>query len=271
MKFQEQEVTGLTKDPKQDDFHFVYFKFRAIIAELEFLNGTLPNLFTEYFLEWSDSLNRKILNFNYKENREYRKFLKQNANPDVKSTKLHQQKVMKFVGEHVRFVQYNHHIEFFIKEMALVYLITQFENFLKDLLLTGLKKKPEIFISDKLTETKHLFTVNTLEEAQKIVVDEILDDLMRKDIEKINKFLKEKFKLELSKLKDWKKFTERFYRRNVIIHNDGYPNDIYREKTGLNKKYRLFVTDSYFKETLNLFDNYSHTITDHIESKLGKK
>ena len=50
--------------------------------------------------------------------------------------------------------------------------------------------------------------------------------------------------------------TERFYRRNIIIHNNGIVNEKYREKTGYKGKDEILdVSEEYLNKSLKLFQD----------------
>lgn len=74
--------------------------------------------------------------------------------------------------------------------------------------------------------------------------------------------------LDYSKEKEWKEFCERFYRRNVIMHNDGKPDEMYYRKTSKrHTKYRLDSSEKYILKSVRLFDKFAKLTVDQFSKK----
>ena len=71
---------------------------------------------------------------------------------------------------------------------------------------------------------------------------------------------------------NWNEFKERFYRRNIIIHNSGKPNKLYRTKTGYDgEDERLTVSKVYLKDSIRLFKMMSDKIALTFKTKVAQK
>ncbi|MCV0365657.1 MAG: hypothetical protein K5798_00125 [Nitrosopumilus sp.] len=271
MKFQDMRIASYdsSKTP-ENNFHVIYDQFNIVITELEFLNKTIPNLFHKYFVEWSNNLNKQIISFNEKEKEEFAKISKIQATYESGKEEIKNVKIQKFFGEQIKLARFSKTTESFVKEMGLVYLITQFEEFLKDTLRLVYIKNPSILKSSKKIEVSELIDIKDVEDIKNLAIENQIEDLLHEDIEEIASYLNVKLKINLIKKKEWKEFAERFYRRNILIHNDGIPNKLYHKKTNTKSKERLDITEKYFSKSLMLFEKISHDIAHYCEDKFSK-
>ena len=46
--------------------------------------------------------------------------------------------------------------------------------------------------------------------------------------------------IAISEYVDWENFKERFYRRNILIHNSGMPNAQYRKKQLIQERMSVY-------------------------------
>jgi hypothetical protein len=150
----------------------------------------------------------------------------------------------------------------FIREMSLVYIITVFEQYLSDVLKFTLKVKPEIMKSSKKQITyEELFSFKDFDKIKEKIAEREINSIISQDIENVNSNLKKRFNLNLSNNQYWSKFKEYFYRRHIIIHNNGCPDEKYRTKTGYKgKQKKLSITKHYLSTGIKLFEDYSKTI-----------
>jgi len=159
-----------------------------------------------------------------------------------------------------------------IREMSLVYLVALFESYLQKILLISFGIKPDILMTSQKNITyEELFNLKNIDDARRQIMEkEIM--IVNEDIEVIRQYFEKKFKIDMSKLVEWKVFKERFYRRNILLHNSGVPNKIYREKTGYRgEDKRLTATKDYLDASFDLFQKVSFMISRVLDSKiLGK-
>lgn len=156
-----------------------------------------------------------------------------------------------------------------IRNMSLVYLVSLFEGYLQKVLQAFFDNKPEALKTCQKNITyEELLENKTISEAkQKIIEKET--EIVNEDIEIIKEYFKKKFNIEFSVLVDWKEFTERFYRRNILIHNSGFPNKTYRSKTGYSgSNVQQIVSKPYLDYSFDLFNKMSQQVGLALEEKI---
>jgi hypothetical protein len=114
-----------------------------------------------------------------------------------------------------------------------------------------------------------LLDYRDIEGAKKAVIDKEAASIMRSDIEEVADSIRKKWSIVISESRRWKEFKERFYRRHMIIHNNGEADNNYRLKTGnANAKGLLEVTQDYLTESIDIFSEISRLIADKFHEKL---
>ncbi|MBI3640548.1 MAG: hypothetical protein HY223_09600 [Thaumarchaeota archaeon] len=267
---QTRRVMSITKSKYEYSFHTYFFKFKTTLQLLDFISKTSFPLYNSYFHSQYEHDKELILQLDERQRREYEnalKFLKQRKKSRFK---ISDKKVQEILGAQTKMSEFASLLPQFFAEMGLEYLITKFEEFVKDELILLYTKEPRILLEKSISYV-HIRGKNP-KEVDQVFMKKQARDLISGGIEEVTSHLKKKTKLDLESHKDWKKFAERFYRRNVIIHLDGYPDEIYFQKTGRKKQnIRLSITNNYLKESINLLDDIGHTITDFLEQKYGVK
>lgn len=148
------------------------------------------------------------------------------------------------------------HSQQFMREMALAYMITTFEEFLKT----------TITIASSLgVKTKDKWNSLTEEEKEKQLFEFLRLDIKERSVE-----IRKNFGLDLKKEPDWKDFAECFYRRNMIIHNRGIPDKTYKDRTGYRgKDTKLIVDKTYLDNAIKIYKKFSENIEEYfIETQL---
>lgn len=155
------------------------------------------------------------------------------------------------------------------KEMILVYLIIVFEEFLTNMLVSLYRKRPELLKSSKKSITyEEGFQHENLTELLGAISRREVETEINSDIDHLGKYLSDKFRLMLNKRSDWKQFKEHFYRRNIIVHNYGYPNLIYIRKTGYKGPIDwLEIDNQYLEDAFSIFELYSIELKRFFSSK----
>jgi len=157
----------------------------------------------------------------------------------------------------------------FIRNMSLVYLVALFENYLSKVLQITMQNEPRILMtSQKSITVEDLLKLDNIEDVRKQVIDKEIADIVNEDLDKLAKYFEEKFKLKLAEVSDWSQFKERFYRRNIIVHNSGYTNKLYRQKTGYKgKNKKMDVSERYLQYSINLFGKWAMGISMFLTQK----
>ena len=167
---------------------------------------------------------------------------------------------------------YNHreHIRRASKEMVLVYLVIIFEEFLSSLLSAlFVKRHDTLKASDKSVSFKDALEHTDINDLVKTMSKKESKGIVDMDIEDLGKRLGDRFHLYLDKRKDWPKFKEFFYRRHIIVHNYGFPDTKYIEKTKFKgeKNHWIEISDTYLNEAFNIFENYANEMVNFFHKK----
>lgn len=142
----------------------------------------------------------------------------------------------------------------FVAEMILSYIIIMFRTFLKDTVKIMFERDSASMESWK----------NMTEEEK----DQKAACLVDQDIGETAIDLRKNFGIDLKKENDWDDFKERFYRRHVYQHNEGFPNKKYKDKVD-NKApdSKLIIDKDYLTKTIVLFRRHVEIIEEFC---LGK-
>lgn len=157
----------------------------------------------------------------------------------------------------------------FIREMTLIYLVILFENFLAHLLRMSFAKRPEVLrsYSNKTMSYQELMDCSDEGKIGSRMIEKVVDEIMRQCIDDIvHKHLDQRFHCGLEQNPKWNKFREIFYRRNMIVHNDGLPNSVYRVEINPRVHTRLAVDKRYLDDAFKVFRSFAKA----IQLKLGK-
>lgn len=238
------------------------------------INSVLPKKIKEYFKEIREDQKKKFSKFTKNELTEYKNYTKfyvqnikkKNAKFEFKHNKVHELILIDAQnslseGRFQRFVRVN----------SLILLISEFEYFLTRILDLTFSIQPKALkFKDKKISFDDFLDYGKDDVVNK-EIDRELDRIMHEDIIDIANILNKKFKLNLKKKKDWKLFSERFYRRNLLVHNRGKINKKYIDKTGRKseKKY-LTVDDAYLNDSIGMMIKYAAVIGNYLIKKFQK-
>jgi hypothetical protein len=154
----------------------------------------------------------------------------------------------------------------FIRQMSLVYLVAQFENYLQNIICLSLAKNPAI-AEKKMLSFKELSSFKSVERARKAIFEKEASERVNEGIDGIADYLSGLWGVKLTDYEKWRQFRERFYRRNVLVHNAGRPNQIYREKTGYKgKEATLGVEQQYLADSLVMFGEVAKLLCSKLRS-----
>jgi hypothetical protein len=124
-----------------------------------------------------------------------------------------------------------------ILKMSHIYLFTLFEAFNKDFFIKLLKNKPNILIRNKKQiECKEIVHVKSILELHEKLASKEIEQISYKNIDELAKYLHKLLKIDLkTDFENWDEIRENYYRRNIIVHNNGKISDIYIEKIKVDK------------------------------------
>jgi len=158
----------------------------------------------------------------------------------------------------------------FIRDMSLVYLVANFESFMQKSLDKSFRKKPELLSSSgKSVKYEDFVKCKSMKEARQHIIQKEIQ-VVNQDIEEIRNYHRTKLGMEMSDFVDWNEFKERFYRRNIIVHNSSKPNKLYRMKTGYSgKDERMGVDADYLAQSIELFGTMARRMTEFLNCKIA--
>jgi hypothetical protein len=157
----------------------------------------------------------------------------------------------------------------FLRNMSLVYVIVEFEAFLQSVLETTFNQKPQILRTcDKNLHFGDLLNCEDLGAAKKEIIDKEIYEIINSGIVSTGKYFDKVLVLKIQEYVNWTEFIERFYRRNILVHNRGMVNKEYRKATGYSGKMEYMkVTGRYLDETIDLFEDMSNKLTAEMRLK----
>ena len=180
----------------------------------------------------------------------------------ITATSIQSPKVIHMIHKETEMYNHRENVRRAYKEMLLVYLIVIFEEFLTNILISLYRKRPELLkSSQKSIKYEEAFQYDNLAELLGAISQREIESEISSDIDKLGKYFSDKFRLMLNKRGDWKQFKEYFYRRNIIVHNYGFPNPTYVQKTGYKGPQDwLEIDNRYLEQAFGNFESYSFEI-----------
>ncbi len=165
-------------------------------------------------------------------------------------------------------------IEEHTPKMSLIYLFSLFEAFNKDFFQTLFKYRPELMKSKR----KHLNYETILEfsdinDLHEYITQKEVNKYGYFDIDNIAQMLMDKFNISLKEeFEYWKQLRENYFRRNIIVHNDGKISSTYLRKLELpneelNKE--LICDNVYIGECCRNIQTYIDFISSSIKKKVN--
>ncbi len=156
----------------------------------------------------------------------------------------------------------------FVPEMSLVYLITLFEEYHRNILKLFLKKYTDYLKSGKTMTVGEVIELNDTNKIIDNFIEKEIDSIISEDVFGMNEKLN-KFNLDYRNYQpEWNKITETFERRHVIIHNEGMPDNKYRIRTHYTgSPYRLQTDEEYITDRLDSFEKIAKITENHFKTK----
>ncbi len=234
--------------------HMLWQEMRNAISSLAFVNGLFPKISTTRINQYKKGVIR-YYNTNFPGEKEA--FLKvqqsfhegnkiiKKGGKDFINFQIEGEKPGEMLRNMVDLRNLSKGTPEFVRRMSIVYLVTSFENFLGKILRIYFLLYPKSISPDKKMTNSEILDFDDIETLKKRIIDKELFDLFYEGIDGINEILTKKFGLKLDKYNEWTEFREIFYRRNLILHNDGVPNEVYRKKTGYTGVDKLEIDQVY--------------------------
>ncbi len=167
-------------------------------------------------------------------------------------------------------VQLKRQMSDYIHDTSLVYLISVFEVFLKDCIKLVFNNEPRMLKTPREMTHKEILESETIQELKNKILEKEVKLVIDKDIDRMGKILADDFKLHLIQKENWSDFTERFYRRNVIVHNNSIPDEKYHKLTGSDAQ--ILKTDQdYILKSIDLFKEYAEDIAKSFKKHFSSQ
>ena len=256
-----------------------YYDFCEELEYVGTFTKIIPKMTSDFFNIQKEQLNKKILLLDDEGKKEFVRYKKwhemiakqKKFDKDQKLTITHK-KLAKILN--LRDEKFIHESQFgwFFRKMCIVYLVSNFNEFLKNIISYTFLGYPELVKNRIELDFKELFETSEISELQMDKSSIQSEFIIHQGIDGINKNFKKIFKLNLSKKKDWNSFRDIFYRRNIIIHNQGFVNKLYLERMKKSEEdVDIRITEQYLVNSLVLFEKYSNHIWKFFNKKYLSK
>lgn len=142
----------------------------------------------------------------------------------------------------------------------LISIMIKFENIISDIFRNIIRKYTEVYLNNKNVKYTDILKSNSIEEMKEILIDEEVENIMRQNIFDWIKILKDKHgvSIDINNMY-FKEFIEAYYRRNILVHNNGIINNDFI--TGL-KKVGFEVRDNYKGKKARIDTDYILKVID---------
>lgn len=251
-----------------------YHLFKHYLLVLRELNKELPQLVKQIKHKRERQFEKKIEQLDKESEAELKNLLQtfeelRRIKLGEADLKVKSQETLRLFIEKLQAHEVPTAIDVFVREMGLVYLIAKFENFLKRILEITFREKPEILMTSQKSITfEEILKLKKYNDITKYLIEKETSSIITQDITDMDRYFEQKFNVKLSRFRDWKKFKERFYRRNILIHNEGTINRLYRLKTGYQgKDIRVEVSLDYLSDSIKLFEEMTLDISRNFYEK----
>ena len=135
-------------------------------------------------------------------------------------------------------------------------LLIKYENAISDLYKELLRSYPDAYLKDKSITFSELVNINTdIEAIKETFIENETDEFMRKPLKDWYSTFEQKHKIHFAFGDEFEQFKEMYYRRNIIVHNQGKANSSYIN--GVTETYkcevgkRLYPTTKYLKKAFD--------------------
>ena len=123
-----------------------------------------------------------------------------------------------------------------LNESVIIMLLIRFESIISEIYKGLLISFPEAYLKDKSITYSELISLNSdIEEIKKAFIDGEIDEFMRRPLKEWYSTFEQKHKCHFNFGDDFEQFREIYYRRNVVVHNQGRANSSYINN--VSKKY----------------------------------
>jgi hypothetical protein len=155
----------------------------------------------------------------------------------------------------------------FLAEMALCYIVSYQEAFAKDYLEELLCGRPELLKSSKSLPYEDALRFRSIKTLRRHLARCETDVIGHGSVDDLAAYLQRKFKIQVQQEAFWSSVREASYRRNLIVHNRGVVNEIYRSKIGGRVGSQLDTDGAYLSSVLKAI----HDFVEYIHASVSRR
>ena len=132
-----------------------------------------------------------------------------------------------------------------LNQSTLMMLLIKYEELIMGVFEYVITSYPNAYLKDKtLSYTEILEMDSKIEAVKEILLVREIDEIMRRPVSDWYKILSDKHKVDFKNLREiFEDFKVIYYRRNIIVHNNGIVNTIYINNVDKKKRENLKVGD----------------------------
>lgn len=146
----------------------------------------------------------------------------------------------------------------FLAEMVLSYLVSHLESFIKDYLLEVLLSNPNMLKTNATLTYAEALSHTSIKQLRRSLAKKEVDALGYGSIDDVSTYFQKRLNIDLGRYGAWDALREAIYRRNIVVHNQGRVNDVYKRKVGRAGGSTIIHTD------LAYVDSVATTILEFI-------
>jgi len=162
--------------------------------------------------------------------------------------------------------------ESLVGEMALVYLISIQEAFLKDYMKEILRANTQMLMSRKQMSHEDICSHSSFEALLDTLARREVDELSHGGVDDFADAYERRFHLRFSAFQEWQALREASFRRNIVIHNRGRANETYRAKVGIVNSGKALLTDTkYIRRIAKLLKRFFSFVHKNVSRKFELK
>ena len=156
----------------------------------------------------------------------------------------------------------------YLAEMALAYLVSYQEAFMKDYLYQIFIHRKNMLKSSSTISLDHVIGFKSIKSLVSSMAQKEVDSIGYGSIDDLSIYLDNKLNVSLDEFNEWDTLREINYRRNLLIHNRGKTNDLYCKKTGYKQKNKKLTTNyQYVEKSINTIRKFIRYFHEKIENK----
>ena len=254
-------------------YDLVFSKFITVKDSIQHLNDTVLDV----YLKYSKSESKRIGNemdakkFTDKDVSRFNDMVKSIDNMDIQTMVSEIDKfspdAFKLIADFVRHTNHWYTTESFLRKMSIVHLITEFEEFLKQIFSLIFLNKPESLKSNQQISFIEIMETSSYEEIIQKIISRKTKEIIDQNPLDLESDLTTYFDFQIESDTLWQNVKEVFYRRHVLVHNNGHADNEYKSNTKNYDEDDLSPTKEYVRDSLDSFLKFAEVISTNAKIK----